>query len=149
MYARESLNIATPNHADNNATIMHNDNVAAAITSIYIDANTDIVHTPTSADDNAQNTPTATDETQPTPTVTTKIHIDDDAKTDSNAKPKPTNNAATPILEITTLNPSPDEEAKAKLLLANHNAKIFAEVDADAKISPGVTPILSPMKPPM
>jgi hypothetical protein len=51
MYARESLNIATPNHANNNATIMHDDNVAAATTSIYIDANTDIVHTPTSADD--------------------------------------------------------------------------------------------------
>jgi hypothetical protein len=51
MYARESLYIATPNNANNNATIMHDDNVAAVTTSIYIDANTDIVHTPTSADD--------------------------------------------------------------------------------------------------
>jgi hypothetical protein len=34
--ARVYLNIATPNHADNNATIMHTDNVAVVITYIYI-----------------------------------------------------------------------------------------------------------------
>jgi hypothetical protein len=93
------------------------------------------VHTPTSADDNAQNTPTATDEAQPTPTVTTKIHIDDDAKTDSNAKSKPTNNAAPPILDNNNAKPIADEDVKAKLLLVNNNAKIVAEVDADAKLS--------------
>jgi hypothetical protein len=87
------------------------------------------VHTPTSADDDAQNTPTVTDETQPTPTVTTKIHIDDDAK------PKPINNAATPILDNNNAKSIADEDAKAKLLLANNNAKLVAEVDADTKLS--------------